>query len=51
MQFRPPLPPFTEASAMEKARAAEDAWNERDPVAVSLAYTEHSSWRNRDRFL
>jgi nuclear transport factor 2 (NTF2) superfamily protein len=48
---RPPLPPFTAATAAEKARKAEDAWNSRDPVRVSLAYTEDSRWRNRAEFL
>ncbi len=49
-ETRPPLPPFTEASARQKVQAAEDAWNSRDPERVSLAYTENSEWRNRDRF-
>ena len=48
MAPRPPLPPFTAAL---KARKAEDAWNSRDPEAVSLAYTEDSRWRNRAEFL
>jgi len=47
---RPPFPPFTPATAAQKIRAAEDAWNSRDPVRVSLAYTEDSVWRNRDEF-
>ncbi|HVM85090.1 MAG TPA: nuclear transport factor 2 family protein [Candidatus Binatia bacterium] len=47
---RPPLPPFTVATAAEKARKAEDAWNTQDPVKVSLAYTEDSRWRNRAEF-
>jgi nuclear transport factor 2 (NTF2) superfamily protein len=47
---RPPLPPFTAETAAQKARAAEDAWNSRDPVRVSLAYTEDSRWRNRSEF-
>lgn len=45
---RPPLPPFTPETAVEKVQAAEDAWNTRDPERVSLAYTEDSVWRNRD---
>jgi nuclear transport factor 2 (NTF2) superfamily protein len=49
--MRPPLPPFTAETAAQKARAAEDAWNMRDPVRVSLAYTEDSQWRNRAEFL
>ncbi|MER6520342.1 MULTISPECIES: nuclear transport factor 2 family protein [unclassified Streptomyces] len=48
---RPPLPPFTEESARAKVRAAEDAWNSRDPDRVAQAYAEDSVWRNRDRFL
>jgi nuclear transport factor 2 (NTF2) superfamily protein len=48
---RPPLPPFSEATARRKVRMAEDAWNSRDPDRVVLAYTEDSRWRNRDRFL
>jgi nuclear transport factor 2 (NTF2) superfamily protein len=44
---RPPLPPFTAETAMQKARLAEDAWNTRDPVRVALAYTIDSRWRNR----
>ena len=48
---RPPLPPFTDVTAAQKARLAEDAWNSRDPVKVSLAYTSDSRWRNRAEFL
>jgi len=48
---RPPLPPFTIETAMQKARLAEDAWNSRDPERVSGAYTEDSRWRNRAEFL
>ncbi len=48
---RPPFPPFTEETAAQKARSAEDAWNSRDPSRVALAYTEDSRWRNRDVFL
>jgi len=44
-------PPFTHETASAKVRAAEDAWNSRDPHRVSLAYSEDSAWRNRDRFL
>jgi nuclear transport factor 2 (NTF2) superfamily protein len=44
-------PPFTRESALAKVRAAEDAWNSRDPSRVSLAYSEDSQWRNRDVFL
>ena len=49
--MRPPVPPFTAESAAQKVRAAEDAWNRRDPETVSLAYTPDSRWRNRSEFL
>lgn len=48
---RPPLPPFTRETAVQKVRMAEDAWNSRDPARVSLAYTLDSRWRNRAEFL
>jgi nuclear transport factor 2 (NTF2) superfamily protein len=48
---RPPLPPFTRETALQKVQSAEDAWNTRDPERVALAYTEDSVWRNRDTFL
>ncbi len=48
---RPPLPPFTAATAADKVQAAEDAWNTRDPERVARAYTEDSVWRNRDLFM
>ncbi|AUG77828.1 histidine kinase [Kitasatospora sp. MMS16-BH015] len=51
MSLRPPLPPFTAETALAKVRAAEEAWNSRDPERVALAYTEDSEWRNRDVFL
>ncbi len=47
---RPPLPPFTRETALQKVRAAEDAWNSRDPERVALAYTFDCQWRNRDEF-
>ena len=47
---RPPLPPFTEQTARTKVRAAEDAWNGRDPARIALAYTADSVWRNRSEF-
>jgi nuclear transport factor 2 (NTF2) superfamily protein len=50
MSTRPPLPPFTTETAARKARAAEDAWNTREPERVALAYTEDSVWRNRAEF-
>ena len=49
-QTRPPLPPFTEETAWQKVKRAQDAWNTRDPEKVALAYTEDSGWRNRDEF-
>ena len=48
---RPPLPPFTEETAKQKVRAAEDGWNNRNPEKVAMAYTPDSQWRNRDEFL
>lgn len=50
-ETRPPFPPFTRESAIEKVRKAEDAWNSRDPQKVSLAYTFDSRWRNRSEFV
>jgi nuclear transport factor 2 (NTF2) superfamily protein len=47
----PLIPPFTEAIAIRKVRAAEDGWNSRDPQRVSLAYTPDSRWRNRAEFI
>lgn len=47
---RPPLPPFTAATAAQKVRAAEDGWNGRDPAKVALAYSADSMWRNRAEF-
>ena len=49
-QVKPPVPPFTEETARAKVKAAEDAWNTRDPEVVAKAYTEDSQWRNRDQF-
>jgi nuclear transport factor 2 (NTF2) superfamily protein len=51
MMSRPPLPPFTEESAVEKVRLAEDGWNTRDPARVALAYTADTRWRNRAEFV
>jgi nuclear transport factor 2 (NTF2) superfamily protein len=48
---RPPLPPFTHETAVEKVRKAEDAWNGRDPQRVALAYSIDSRWRNRNEFI
>ncbi|WP_331371440.1 nuclear transport factor 2 family protein [Sinorhizobium chiapasense] len=48
---RPPLPPFTRETAIQKIRAAEDGWNSCDPERVSRAYTVDSHWRNRAEFV
>jgi nuclear transport factor 2 (NTF2) superfamily protein len=50
METRPPLPPFTQDSAAQKVRMAEDAWNSRDPARVVQVYTEDTRWRNRAEF-
>lgn len=47
---RPPLPPLTRETAIQKVRMAENAWNQRDPERVALAYTPNSIWRNRSEF-
>jgi uncharacterized protein len=49
-ESRPPLPPFTLETALKKVQAAEDAWNSKDPIRVSLAYTVDCEWRNRAEF-
>ena len=51
MKNKPPLPPFTNETAIQKVRMAEDAWNSRDPDRVVLVYSEDTSWRNRAEFL
>lgn len=51
MAPRPPLPPFTRETAIEKVRLAEDGWNSRDPGKVALVYTTDSHWRNRSEFI
>ncbi|WP_321889901.1 nuclear transport factor 2 family protein [Paraburkholderia bannensis] len=51
VEARPPLPPFTRETAIQKVRGAEDGWNTRDPQRVSLAYTPQSVWRNRAEFV
>jgi nuclear transport factor 2 (NTF2) superfamily protein len=48
---RPPFPPFTRDTAMQKVRLAEDGWNSRDPATVALAYAIDSRWRNRSEFI
>jgi uncharacterized protein len=50
MESRPPLPPFTLETAVQKVRLAEDAWNSRDPARVVQVYTEDTRWRNRAEF-
>jgi uncharacterized protein len=50
IESRPPFPPFTLESAIQKIRMAEDGWNSRDPQRVSLVYTLDSQWRNRAEF-
>lgn len=51
MEQRHPLPPFSEETAKQKIQMAEDAWNSKDPIRVSNAYTVDSEWRNRDKFV
>lgn len=51
MEQRHPLPPFTPETALQKVQAAEDAWNSKDPIAVSMAYTIDTEWRNRTTFI
>lgn len=48
---RPPVPPFTQGTAKQKVRAAENAWNQRNPSKVAQAYTPDSKWRNRAQFI
>lgn len=50
METKPPLPPFTHETAVQKVRMAEDAWNSRDPDRVVLVYTDDTVWRNRAEF-
>ena len=50
-EIRPPVPPFTQETAIQKVRAAEDGWNSCNPEKVSLAYSPDSRWRNRSEFL
>jgi nuclear transport factor 2 (NTF2) superfamily protein len=47
---RPPVPPFSHRTALEKVRAAQDAWNTCDPDTVVEAYSADSIWRNREEF-
>ncbi|MCY0977205.1 nuclear transport factor 2 family protein [Chryseobacterium wangxinyae] len=46
-----PLPPFNEETAIQKIQKAEDAWNSKDPIQISKAYTLDTEWRNRDQFI
>jgi hypothetical protein len=50
VEIKPPVPPFTRETAVQKVRMAEDGWNSRDPQRVSLVYTPDSQWRNRAEF-
>lgn len=50
VEARPPFPPFTRETAIQKVRMAEDGWNSRNPKHVALAYTPDSIWRNRSEF-
>jgi hypothetical protein len=51
IEKRLPLPPFTLETALQKIQMAEDAWNSKDPVRVSMAYTMNTEWRNRAEFI
>ncbi len=50
-EIKTPVPPFTEESAKQKIQLAENAWNSKDPIQISLAYTVDSEWRNRSSFV
>jgi len=51
MEQKPPFPPFTKETAVQKVRLAEDAWNTKDPDKVCMAYTINTEWRNRSEFV
>ena len=51
MEKKHPLPPFTTETAKQKIQAAEDGWNSKNPVKVSMAYSPNSEWRNRSQFI
>ena len=51
MEKKYPLPPFTEETAKQKVQMAEDGWNSKDPIKVSMAYSVDTEWRNRDQFI
>ena len=46
-----PLPPFNEETAIQKIQKAEDAWNSKNPIRISEAYTLDTEWRNRNQFI
>jgi len=51
MEKKYPLPPFTKETARQKIQGAEDAWNSKDPIKISMAYSVDSEWRNRNEFI
>lgn len=51
IEQKPPFPPFTLETALQKVQMAEDAWNSKDPERIALAYTIDTEWRNRNKFL
>lgn len=51
IEQKPPLPPFTLETALQKVQMAEDAWNSKNPERIALAYTKDTEWRNRDLFI
>ncbi|WP_316828829.1 nuclear transport factor 2 family protein [Pedobacter miscanthi] len=51
MEQKPPMPPFTHETALQKVQMAEDAWNSRNPEKVCMAYTIDTEWRNRNEFI
>ena len=51
MEIKHPLPPFNAETAKQKVQLAEDAWNSKDPVKISMAYTIDTEWRNRNQFI
>ena len=51
MEQKHPLPPFTQETAKQKVQMAEDAWNSKDPIKISMAYSKNTEWRNRSEFV
>ena len=51
IEQKPPFPPFTLETALQKVQMAEDAWNSKNPERIALAYTKDTEWRNRDKFI